>query len=187
MQPDDQSFADLMAICGERFGKTTENGLWGAVRPETWSTSLQQILRALGLYGRRELTMMLARLRLRQEDQLNALAMDRSFIVFLQCGKGSVMPMLLQTSKDWHHNRQTDGVCVKGLFPYLTKFGGLPKDRLYHRLYDEQCKALSPVGSEGTLSEDNHAFLGEACTRTWASDKGRREPGQVANGNGCWT
>ena len=45
-----------------------------------------------------DLTLMLARLCLRQEDMLNAMSMDRSFIIFLQCGKGNIMPLMLQTS-----------------------------------------------------------------------------------------
>ena len=53
---------------------------------------------------------MLACLYLRQEDLLNIMSMDRSFMVFLQCGKGSLMPLMLQASKAWHHNRQNDGV-----------------------------------------------------------------------------
>ena len=52
---------------------------------------------------------MIAGLSLRQEDLLNQMFLDRSFVVFFQCGKGSVMPQLLQTSKDWRNKRQTEG------------------------------------------------------------------------------
>ena len=43
---------------------------------------------------------MLAKLILRQEGQLNQLHLDKSFIFFVQAGKGSILPLMLKTSKD---------------------------------------------------------------------------------------
>ncbi|CAK8993738.1 unnamed protein product, partial [Durusdinium trenchii] len=49
---------------------------------------------------------MIAKLTLRQEDQLNQIHLDKSFIFFVQAGKGSILPLMLKTSKDWHGQRE---------------------------------------------------------------------------------
>ncbi|CAK9045518.1 unnamed protein product [Durusdinium trenchii] len=49
---------------------------------------------------------MIAKLTLRQEDQLNQIHLDESFIFFVQAGKGSILPLMLKTSKDWHGQRE---------------------------------------------------------------------------------
>ena len=46
---------------------------------------------------------MLAKLTLRQEDMLNQMALDRSFLLFLQAGKGSILPEMILADKEWHH------------------------------------------------------------------------------------
>ena len=53
---------------------------------------------------------MLAKLTLRQEDQLNQIHFDKSFIFFVQAGKGSLLPLMLKTSKDWHGQRESGQV-----------------------------------------------------------------------------
>ena len=50
---------------------------------------------------------MLGRLVLRQEDTLNQLGLDRSLMMFIQCGKGSLMPHLLEQAKNWNALRQS--------------------------------------------------------------------------------
>ena len=52
------------------------------------------------------LIQMLGRLVLRQEDTLNQLGLDRSLMIFLQCGKGSLMPSLLEQGKRWNAQKQ---------------------------------------------------------------------------------
>ena len=42
---------------------------------------------------------MVARLALRQEDTLNHFGLDQNLMLFLQCGKGSWMPLLLETGR----------------------------------------------------------------------------------------
>ena len=49
---------------------------------------------------------MLAKLCLRQEDMINAMCLDRSFLLFLQAGKGSILPTMLTASKEWHTQKQ---------------------------------------------------------------------------------
>ena len=46
------------------------------------------------------LILMIAKLTLRQEDQLNQIHLNKSFIFFVQAGKGSILPLMLKTSKD---------------------------------------------------------------------------------------
>ena len=53
---------------------------------------------------------MLAKLTLRQEDQLNQIHLDKSFIFFVQAGKGSILRLMLKTSKDWHGQREAGQV-----------------------------------------------------------------------------
>ena len=60
--------------------------------------------------GDTELLMMLPKLTLRQEDMLNQMALDRSFLLFLQAGRGSILPEMILAAKEWHHQRQNSGV-----------------------------------------------------------------------------
>ena len=50
--------------------------------------------------------MMLAKLTLRQEDMINQMALDRSFLLFLQAGRDSILPDMILAAKEWHHQRQ---------------------------------------------------------------------------------
>lgn len=38
--------------------------------------------------------------RLRQEDLLNQISLDRNFLLFLQAGKGSILPAMIMASKE---------------------------------------------------------------------------------------
>ena len=44
--------------------------------------------------------MMLAKLTLRQEDMLNQMGLDRSFLLFLQAGHGSILPEMILVAKE---------------------------------------------------------------------------------------
>ena len=41
---------------------------------------------------------------------LNQMALNRSFLLFLQAGKGSILPEMILAAKEWHHQRQNTGV-----------------------------------------------------------------------------
>ena len=38
---------------------------------------------------------------MRQEDMFNAIYLDRNFLVFIQAGKGSILPTMLTASREW--------------------------------------------------------------------------------------
>ena len=105
---DDMSFADLLDTCqahlkcprtevessqGKAVGKGRSNH-----RSDSSTTSSRH-------EGDSELLMMLAKLTLRQEDMLNQMALDRSFLLFLQADKGSILPDMILAAKEWHHQR----------------------------------------------------------------------------------
>jgi hypothetical protein len=48
----------------------------------------------------------LSKLVLRHEDSINVMLQESEFILHLNPGKGSVLPLLLQTSRTWHQNSQ---------------------------------------------------------------------------------
>ena len=105
---DDQSFQDLLSACQEGFKRPRheisstgqqKNGREQRKRNSTSSTSTSDSRNG-------DLVQMLGRLVLRQEDTLNQLGLDRSLMVFLQCGKGSLMPSLLELGKKWNARKQ---------------------------------------------------------------------------------
>lgn len=75
------------------FGGRTQNG---RERSNRHSDSLDTRSTSSGKTD--ELIQMVARLCLRQEDQMNALNLDRSFLLFVQCGRGNLMPLMIETS-----------------------------------------------------------------------------------------
>ena len=101
----DQSYTDLLeAACGEHFLQRSRTDMqsdgrntYGREQSRRPSDSLDS--RSISSGKSDELIQMVARLRLRQEDQLNVLNMDRSFFLFAECGRGSLMPLLLKKSK----------------------------------------------------------------------------------------
>ena len=56
--------------------------------------------------GNDELLNMVARLSFRQEDALAQLGLDKSYMFFLQCGRGSIMPSMLAKARDWNTLKQ---------------------------------------------------------------------------------
>lgn len=108
LKEEDQSFSDLMEVCSSHFKRQRPN--------EEEPSSGQQRFRsgqrrsshssASGSVDDSTLLGMLARLTLRQEDQLNQLNLDRTFLLFIQAGKSSILPQMLQISKTWHGQRE---------------------------------------------------------------------------------
>ena len=98
---DDQSFQDLLTACQEGFKrprrKTSSTGPHKNGREQRKRNSTSSTSTSDSRDG--DLIHMLGRLVLRQEDTLNQLGLDRSLMLFLQCGKGSLMPYLLEQGK----------------------------------------------------------------------------------------
>ena len=109
MSGDDQSFAELMDVCGSHFAKrprTEEEDKSSDRRPARKGQRKPSRSSASDLGEDGNLISMIAKLTLRQEDQLNQIHLDKSFIFFVQAGKGSILPLMLKTSKDWHGQRE---------------------------------------------------------------------------------
>ena len=71
-----------------------------------WQGQVETPIQLLGLIHEVRagffLVQMLAKLCLRQEDMLNAMCLDRSFLFFLQAGKGSILPTMLGLKRMAH-------------------------------------------------------------------------------------
>ena len=113
MSMDDMSFADLLDTCQVHLKRpriepeSSQGKAVGKGRSKSRSNSSTTSSKH---EGDTELLMMLAKLTLRQEDMLNQMALDRSFLLFLQAGRGSILPEMILTAKEWHHQRQNSGV-----------------------------------------------------------------------------
>ena len=98
---DDQSFQDLLIACQEGFKRprheTSSTGLHKNGREQRKRNSTSFAITSDSREG--DLIQMLGRLIFRQEDTLNQLGLDRSLMLFLQCGQGSLMPHLLEQGK----------------------------------------------------------------------------------------
>ena len=53
-----------------------------------------------------ELLRMLARLSLRQEGTLAQLSLDKSYIFFVQCGRGNIIPSMLTKARKWNQFKE---------------------------------------------------------------------------------
>ena len=109
MSGDDQSFAELMDVCSSHFAKCPrmeEEDRSSDRRPARKGQRKPSRSSASDLGEDGSLISMLAKLTLRQEDQLNQIHLDKSFIFFVQAGKGNILPLMLKTSKDWHGQRE---------------------------------------------------------------------------------
>ena len=78
MQPDDQSFTDLLEVCSQNLDKRTRTTISnGAANPG------------------------------RGRAPRSNYSSDKSFMFFMQCGRGSIMPsMLLTKAKEWNSCKQ---------------------------------------------------------------------------------
>ena len=87
MSGDDQSFAELMDVCGSHFAKrprTEEEDKSSDRRPARKGQRKPSRSSASDLGEDGNLISMIAKLTLRQEDQLNQIHLDKSFIFFVQ-------------------------------------------------------------------------------------------------------
>ena len=115
MLVDDQHFTDLLDACAQNLGKrqrmtTTDGtrkpgkGLLPRSSPSSGSTSNG---------GKdEELLRMLVRLALRQEDALAQLSLDKSFMIFIQCGRGSIMRNMFTKAKEWNQLKEKGEVSM---------------------------------------------------------------------------
>ena len=108
MKEEDQSFSDLMEVCSGHFKRQRPNEEEHSSGPTRFRSGQRKSSHSSGSGSVDESTLlgMLSRLTLRQEDQLNQLNLDRTFLLFIQAGKSSILPQLLQTSKTWHGQRE---------------------------------------------------------------------------------
>ena len=115
MHADEQSFSDLLEACSQHIGNqgkrprtVTSNGQNRPNRGSMPRSSPSWASTSSG--GNDELLNMVARLSLRQEDALVQLGLDKSYIFFLQCGRGSIMPSMLAKARDWNALKQSGDV-----------------------------------------------------------------------------
>ena len=106
MTTDDQSYQDLLQACGEHFPKRSRTDLSsdgrarnGQERPKRNSNASDSTSASSGRQD--DLWKMIAKLTLCHEDQINEFNLDRSFLIFAQCGRGSLMPQMLERSCLW--------------------------------------------------------------------------------------
>ena len=112
MSNDDMSFHDLVEALGTHVKRprtadsesSTQTGKGRSKHRSNFSDSSRKSEQDASL------VQMLAKLCLRQEDMINAMCLDRSFLLFLQAGKGSILPTMLTASKEWHTQKQQAGV-----------------------------------------------------------------------------
>ena len=78
---------------------------------------------------------MLAKLCLRQEGMLNAMCLDRNFLLFIQAGKGSILPPMLTASREWHTQKQQAGVTCPLRQIYFPEGGGRASSELWPPQY----------------------------------------------------
>ena len=112
MSNDDMSFHDLVEALGTHVKRprttdsesSTQTGKGRSKHRSNFSDSSRRSEQDASL------VQMLAKLCLRQEDMINAMCLDCNFLLFLQAGKGSILPTMLTASKEWHTQKQQAGV-----------------------------------------------------------------------------
>ena len=107
MKEEDQSFADLMEVNSSHFKRQRPNEEESSSDHRRSRQGQRKPLHSSGSGSAEDssLLTMLAKLTLRQEDKLNQLNLDRTFLLFIQAGKSSILPQMLQLSKTWHGQR----------------------------------------------------------------------------------
>ena len=99
--------------------------------------------------------MMLAKLTLRQEDMLNQMALDRNFL-FLQAGRGSILPEMILAAKEWHHQRQNSGVTCSLRQVNFLKVVEILIQRLTKLKYDNpEDPLVQALRQKGILTAEN--------------------------------
>ena len=104
----------------------------------------------------RETLQVLSRLVLKHEDSLNTMLQESEFLLYLSPGAGSILPTLLQTSRDWHNGTKTQPLrhllatqMMQTLRDRLTKlYAAEPTTELY-----KECLAqhLLTAGADRTM------------------------------------
>ena len=104
----------------------------------------------------RDLIMMVARLSLPREDALNQMSLDSGLMLFLQCGRGSIMPTMLETGRQWNQQRQ-NGDATKSLRQtmFLTIFQELINRASKLQLTKQDDPLVMGLKAKGILTDDN--------------------------------
>ena len=103
-----------------------------------------------------ELLRMLARLSLRLEDVLAQLSLDKSFIFFMQCGLGSIMPSMLAMARDWNSRKQNGDVSMSlRITIFLHCFQELTQRANKLQLEAKDDALVMNLRSKSILTEDN--------------------------------
>ena len=84
------------------------------------------------------------------------MALDRSFLLFLQAGRGSILPDMILAAKEWYHQRQNIGVtCSLRQVNFLKVVESLIQ-RLTKLKYDSPDDPLVQVlRQKGILTAEN--------------------------------
>ena len=108
MKEEDQSFSDLMEVCSSHFNRQRPNEEEPSSGQQRFRSGQRRSSHSSGSGSVDDSILLgtLARLTLRQEDQLNQLNLDCTFLLFIQAGKSLIRPQMLQISKTWHGQRE---------------------------------------------------------------------------------
>ena len=106
--------------------------------------------------GNEELLRMIARLILRQEDAISQLQLDKSFIFFIQCGRGSIMPNLLTQAKEWNQFKEKGEMTMPlRMHMFLQCFQMLAQRAKQLKLDASDDALVQNLKSKGILTEDH--------------------------------
>ena len=102
------------------------------------------------------LIQLLAKLCLRQEDMLNQMNLDRSFMLFIQVGKGSILSNLFMASQEWHLQKQQAGVtCPLRQVLFLKMVEELVQRTSAFQIENKEDALCTNLRSKLILTEDN--------------------------------
>ena len=88
MKEEDQSFSDLMEVCSGHFKRQRPNEEEPSSGQTRFRSGQRRSSRSSGSGSVDESTLLgMLAMTLRQEDQLNQLNLDRTFLLFIQAGK----------------------------------------------------------------------------------------------------
>ena len=98
-----------------------------------------------------------ARLTLRQEDAISQLQLDKSFMFFIQCGRGSIMPILLLTqAKEWNQLKEKGEAKMPLRMHIFLQCFQLLAQRAQQLKFDASDDTLvQNLRSKGILTEDS--------------------------------
>ena len=158
MFADDQSFTDLLDACAQNLGKrprvattdgTRRPGKGHAARSSPSSASTSN-------GGNDELLRMIARLTLRQENAIAQLQLDKNFMFFIQCNRGSIMPSMLTKAREWNQLKEKGEVTVPlRMTMFLHCFQMLAQRAKQLKLDASDDALIQNLRSKGILTEDH--------------------------------